>query len=85
MPQFRRRQLLSCLEGLLRLAVADQRLVDTKVTPFYGPRVSAHGPIQLVSQNHSGVVSFGRHLFSRTNFKLKRAAALAEWRQLLSA
>ena len=25
MPQFRRRQLLSCLEGLLRLAVADQR------------------------------------------------------------
>ena len=24
-------------------------------------------------------------LFSRTNFKLNRAAALAEWRQLLSA
>jgi putative transposase len=27
----------------------------------------------------------GRHLYSRTNFKLNRAAALAEWRQLLSA
>ena len=25
------------------------------------------------------------HLYSRTNFKLNRAAALAEWRQLLSA
>ena len=27
----------------------------------------------------------GRHFYSRTNFKLKRDAALAEWRQLLSA
>ena len=26
-----------------------------------------------------------RHLYSRTNFKLNRAAALAEWRQLLCA
>jgi putative transposase len=26
-----------------------------------------------------------RHLYSRTNFKLNRAAALADWRQLLSA
>jgi putative transposase len=26
-----------------------------------------------------------RHLYSRTNFKLNRAAALDEWRQLLSA
>jgi hypothetical protein len=26
-----------------------------------------------------------RHLYSRTNFKLNRAAALAEWCQLLSA
>jgi hypothetical protein len=25
------------------------------------------------------------HLYSRTNFKLNRAAALAEWRRLLSA
>jgi len=25
------------------------------------------------------------HLYSRTNFKLNRATALAEWRQLLSA
>jgi len=26
-----------------------------------------------------------RHLYSRINFKLNRAAALTEWRQLLSA
>jgi hypothetical protein len=26
-----------------------------------------------------------RHLYSRTNFKQKHTAALAEWRQLLSA
>ena len=26
-----------------------------------------------------------RHVYSRDNFKLNRAAALAEWRQLLSA
>jgi hypothetical protein len=26
-----------------------------------------------------------RHRYPRTNFKLNRAAALAEWRQLLSA
>ena len=26
-----------------------------------------------------------RHLYSRDNFKLNRTAALAEWRQLLSA
>jgi hypothetical protein len=28
---------------------------------------------------------FRCHLYSRINFKLNRAAALAEWRQLLSA
>ncbi|MEP2532047.1 MAG: IS6 family transposase, partial [Shimia sp.] len=26
-----------------------------------------------------------RHLYSRANFKLNRAAALSEWRQLCSA
>ncbi len=26
-----------------------------------------------------------RHLYSRANFKLNRAAALAEWRQLLAS
>jgi uncharacterized protein YcaQ len=34
--------------------------------------------IQVVSRAH-------HHLYSRINFKLNRAAALAEWRQLLSA
>jgi len=28
---------------------------------------------------------FGRHLYARTNLKPTRAAALAEWRQLLIA
>ena len=40
--------------------------------------VSTHASIQ----NH---FNQERHLYSRTNFKLNRAAALAEWRQLLSA
>ena len=40
--------------------------------------VSIHASIQ----NH---FNQERHLYSRTNFKLNRAAALAEWRQLLSA
>ena len=40
--------------------------------------VSIHASIQ----NH---FNQERHLYSCTNFKLNRAAALAEWRQLLSA
>jgi len=40
--------------------------------------VSVHASIQ----NH---FNQERHLYSRINFKLNRAAALAEWRQLLSA
>jgi len=40
--------------------------------------VSIHASIQ----NH---FNQERHLYSSTNFKLSRAAALAEWRQLLSA
>jgi hypothetical protein len=39
----------------------------------------------LVLQIHSGVVLFGYYLYSRINFKLNHATALAEWRQLLSA
>jgi putative transposase len=38
--------------------------------------VSIHASIQ----NH---FNQQRHLYSRINFKLNRAAALAEWRQLL--
>jgi putative transposase len=40
--------------------------------------VSVHASIQ----NH---FNKERHLYSRANFKLNRAAAIAEWRQLLSA
>jgi putative transposase len=35
-----------------------------------------------LNQNH---FNLDCHLYSRINFKLNRAAALAEWRQLLSA
>ena len=54
------------------------------VTRFWAERL---GPRAFTI---SGINSFrgslvGSHLFSRTNFKLKRAAALAELRQLLSA
>ena len=40
--------------------------------------VSVHASVQ----NH---FNQERHLYSRINFKLNRAAALAEWRQLLNA
>jgi putative transposase len=40
--------------------------------------VSIHASIQNRSNQDS-------HLYSRINFKLNRTAALAEWRQLLSA
>ena len=38
--------------------------------------------VEASLQNH---FNQERHLCSRLNFKLNRAAALAEWRQLLSA
>ena len=44
--------------------------------------------LQKFSAVHSSVhnhFNLERHLYSRENFKLNRAAALAEWRQLCSA
>ena len=42
--------------------------------------------LKLKSGPESGPLrSEGRHLYSHTNFKLNRAAAIAEWRGLLSA
>jgi len=38
-----------------------------------------------VSAPDAGEHSAFRYLYPRSNFRLKRAAALAEWRQLLSA
>ncbi|MDW4551546.1 IS6 family transposase, partial [Defluviimonas sp. D31] len=41
--------------------------------------------LQMFAAVHASVVnhfSEERHLYSRQNFKLKRAAALAEWRGL---
>ena len=49
--------------------------------PRLGPRAFS---ISVVN-SFGGNFVWDRHLYSRTNFKLNRAAALAEWRQLLSA
>jgi len=43
------------------------------------------GALVLGLPNCWGEFYLAVHLGSRTNFKLNRAAALAEWRQLLSA
>ena len=48
--------------------------------PRLGPR-----PFSISLVNSFGDNFVGRHLYSRINFKLNRAVALAEWRQLLSA
>jgi len=50
--------------------------------PRLGPRAFS---ISVVDSFGANFVWGARHLYSRTNFKLNRAAALAEWRQLLSA
>ena len=51
------------------------------MAPRLGPR-----PFSISLVNSFGGNFVGRlHFYSRINFKLNRAAALAEWRQLLSA
>ena len=49
--------------------------------PRLGPRPFS---ISLVN-SFGGNFVWLRNLYSRTNFKLNRTTALAEWRQLLSA
>tara|TARA_B100000768_G_scaffold64576_1_gene62259 strand:- start:353 stop:511 length:159 start_codon:yes stop_codon:yes gene_type:complete len=51
--------------------------------PPIHPSQPLSGPLK--AQQGLGVGLQERHLYSRINFKLNRAAALAEWRQLLSA
>lgn len=47
----------------------------------FGPRVSDHGPLQLVSQNHSGVASFGFYDWtSRRCPTLQQPLRWFEWR-----
>ena len=47
----------------------------------FGPRVSDHGPLQLVSQNHSGVASFGFYDWtSRRCPTLQQRLRWFEWR-----
>jgi hypothetical protein len=54
--------------------------------PRFSPLDSAIGTTCAVCKVRLAVRDLHeRHLYSRTNFKLNRAAALAEWRQLLSA
>ena len=53
-------------------------------TPDHGLCASDTGSLVLGSWIHWARVLFGVHFYSRPNFKLNRAAALAEWRQLLS-
>ena len=63
----------------------EQKLSRWTTAPY--PRAPRLGPrafsISVVNSLDGGFVC--RHLYSRANFKLNRAAALAEWRQLLSA
>ena len=47
-----------------------------------GPTLQKFAYVRASLQNH---FNQERHLYSRFNFKLNRAAALAEWRQLLIA
>jgi hypothetical protein len=56
-------------KGLLWPAVADQRRWTPRGPPIVGPRVPALGPIQLVSQIHSWVISFGSMVGSGWNLK----------------
>ena len=51
------------------------------MAPRLGPRALS---VSIVNSLGGGFVLY-RHFYSRLNFKLNCAAALAEWRQLLSA
>jgi hypothetical protein len=48
------------------------------------PRLGPRG-LNISVVNSLGWSFVRRHLYSRANFTLNRAAAFAEWRQLLSA
>jgi hypothetical protein len=77
---------LTAEKGLLHLILTAETQAHGPAPPILGPRVSDHGPLVLaVVNSFGGNFVWTGHLYSRTNFKLNRAAALAEWRQLLSA
>ena len=52
---------------------------------FRAPRLVPRAFSVGVVDSLKGSCVLERHLYLRNNFKLNRAAALAEWRQLLSA
>ena len=73
-------------QGLLCLIAAVELQDAGHGTPNHralrlGPRAFSGSVVDSLGGNFV----WARHLYSRTNFKLTRAAALAEWRQLLSA
>ena len=59
--------------------------LDAKGTPYHRPLRLGPRLFTISVLKSLGGISFGRHLFSRTNFKPNRAGALFEYRQLLSA
>ena len=98
-PSFQRCQAQSALVSFARSAVRGpmaegycaQSLQIETAGPWTGapyPRAPRLGPrafsIGLVN-SFGGNFVWNCHLYSRTNFKLNRTAALTEWRQLLSA
>ena len=65
-------------------------LAQSRQTKGPGPWTLDHGhcaadtgPLVLESWIHWARVLFGVHFYSRLNFKLNRAAGLAEWRSLV--
>ena len=72
-------------QGLLCLIATVETQGIGPGTPDHGHCALGTGPLVLGLLNHWTGVLLACHLYSRTNFKLIRAAALSEWRQLLSA
>ena len=71
---------------LHNLVHAEVREQPTRLWQDFCLITDTYFKVEIKSGPESGPLrSEGRHLYSRTNFKLNRAAALAEWRQLLGA
>jgi putative transposase len=69
---------LDILVQTRRNAKADERFLQWLITQYGEPRV-------VITDKLRSYFNAERHLHSRNDFKLNRAAALTEWRQLCSA
>ena len=70
------------IRGLVRSSVA---LLAAATIALPNMAAAQMGCLQKFAAIHSSVYNHfnqERHLYNRANFKLNRAAALAEWRQL---